>query len=880
MRFLRRVRALVSNLARRDAVERELDEEVSSYVDLLTAEKTAGGLSPASARREALIEAEGAEQIKERVRQVQAGSWIAECGRDVRYAVRLMRRGPGFTAVAVLTVALGVGANTAVFTVVNGVLLRPLPFPEPERLFLVSVTPPPRAGGPRLASPALRDAEYLDFSRRDRVFQHLTTFSTSPRTLTSAGEPAQVTAATATIDFFTVLGPSPILGRGFLAHDIAPGQDHVVVLGEALWRSRFGSDVNILGRQIKLDSIDHEVIGVMPAGFSFPARTELWTPFEVQQLDPHNTWSRVVVGRLNAGFTERDAQAELEALAPQFPAMEGNRSTGRAEIVPLKELLIANARPSLHIFAGSVVFVLLIACANVANLLLTRATGRRQEMTVRLALGASRGRLIRQALTESAVLSLTGGTAGILLSIVGVQALLAIAPGGTLPRLEMIHVDSWVLAFTLGVSLLTGLVFGIAPASWATRDALQPGPNISGRHIAGGRERLRDGLVVIEIALALVLLTGAGLLLKSFLRLRAVDPGFRPDHVATVTVDLPGAAYGSRGQLRLFHARVLEELTRIPNVAAAGAVNWLPPGPAIRGDFRIEGDQSRQLSSIADKPFVSPGYFRAMGIRIVRGRDFTERDDARQPGAVIVSQSVARQMWPRQDPLGRRMTMQDHPTAASWLTVIGVVDDVKQQGLGHTADPAIYQSYLRDGDAFAIDHMTFVIRSPSDPSRLIPAIRAVLHTVDPDVPGSIATMDDLMADTMAEPRFQTRLLGVFAGLALMLAVIGIYGVLAYSVAQRTTEISIRIALGARMANVAALVLGRALVLTVSGVALGGVGALGLTRSLAGLLFDVSPHDPATFGAVVLVLAVAALAAAVLPARRAQQMDPMAALRTE
>jgi predicted permease len=879
MRCLSRVRAVVHNLVHRGDVERELDEEIISYVDLLTAEKTAEGLSPAAARRAALIEADGVEQIKERVRDVQAGAWVAECGRDIRYAVRMLRRSPGFTVVAVLTLALGVGANTAVFAVINGVLLRSLPFPEPERLFLVSFMPPVPAGGSGVDAPYMRDVHYLDFRGRDHLFQHLATYSKSPRILVGAGDPAHVVSASTTDDFFAVLGVSTVLGRGFVANDVAPGYDHVVVIGDALWRTRFGGDGHIVGRTITLDGIDHEVIGVMPPGFAFPPGTELWTPFAVR-LNPHLTWSRVVVGRLKPGVTDREARAEIEALAPHFSEFPTGQPPWRADIAPLKELLVANARSSLQIFAGAVVFVLLIACANVANLLLTRATGRRHEMAVRATLGANRARLIRQTLTESAVLSLTGGAAGILLSIWAVRALLMLAPSGTLPRLDMVHVDGWVLPFTLGISLLTGLMFGIAPALRATDIDLQHRLSRSGRTVAGGRERLRDALAVGEIALALVLVTGAGLLLKSFLRLRAVDPGFHADHVTTLTVDLPAAVYNSRSRLRQFHSQLLGEFAQLPDVSAVGAVNWLPPGNAIQGDFRIEGDPSRQRAWIADKLFVSPGYFQAMGIRLLRGRDFTERDDARAPAAAIISESVARQMWPGQNPIGQRLAMDDHPTAASWFTVIGVVDDVKQLGLGRAAHPAIYQSYLHDGDAFVIDHMTFVVRSTSDPSRLIAPMQALLRRVDPNLPGAAATMGALMARTTAEPRFQTRLIGIFAGLALALAVIGIYGVLAYSVAERTKEIGIRIALGARMADVMTLVLQRGLMLTVVGVILGAGGAFVLTRQLTSFLFEVTPHDPATFGVVVLLVMTAGLVAAVAPARSAKQVDPMSALRTE
>ncbi|OFW11262.1 MAG: hypothetical protein A3H96_25690 [Acidobacteria bacterium RIFCSPLOWO2_02_FULL_67_36] len=804
-----------------------------------------------------------------------------ELVQDVRYAIRTLGRSPGFAAVAVLTLALGIGANSAVFTVVNGVLLRPMPFPEPDRLFLVSLAP---VDGPFRSGPVLTDRHYLEFRAQDRQFEQIATFSTSEPTLTGAGDPIRISDGTVTPEFFDVLRVQPQIGRGFQAGDGQPGTNPVVLLSDRIWRMRFNADPRALGTLVRLDGVAHEVIGVMPPGMTFPSDAQVWTPVVVR-LDPHNSWMRPVVGRLRRGVSRREAQAELDVFARQPGRVSAqDRDVWRPAIVPLKELLIANVRSSLLIFTGAVGFVLLIACTNVAHLLLTRATGRRQEMAVRAALGAGRARLVRQLLTEGLMISLAGGAAGVVLAMAGVPALIALAPLGTFPRLEMIRIDGWVLAFTLVVSVLTGIGAGLVPALRATRQAVSDTLNQGGRSVAGGHERLRNALAVAEVALALILLTGAGLMLKSFLRLRAVDPGFTPDHAITLTVDLPNSAYGSAASMQTFHTALLGRLSVLPDVVAAGAVNWRPLGSAlIRGDVVLEGDRKVPDGFLVDKPAVTPGYFRAMGIHLHSGRDFMESDGAAAPGVVIVSQSAGRALWPNEDPIGGRVSLQDDPTPADWLTVVGIVDDVKQQGLAKGADPAIYQPYRQVKGTFFLSHMTFAVRTTADPALLAPAMRAVLHDTDANLPAqSIATMPDLIAATTAEPRFQTRLLTVLAVLALTLAVLGMYGVLAYAVALRRREFGIRMALGAQSADVVDLVLRRTLALAGTGIVIGSGGAIALTRVLdqSGFLFDVRPTDPTTFALVALGVLVMAVVAGLIPARRARRLDPMVAMRAE
>jgi predicted permease len=781
-----------------------------------------------------------------------------------------------------LTLALGIGANTAVFTVVNGVLLRPLPFPDSGRLLLISCKPQHGSG------PGLSDRHYLEFQRLNKSFEAIATFGQNSVTLTGAGDAVRLPVAMVTPSLLPVLRVNPAMGRVFLPDEDQPGRNGVALLSDKLWRSRFGADPNILGKTIALDGTGRKVIGIMPAGFSFPYDAELWLPVAVGD-DPHNSFFRPVAGRPRPGVSPPQAQAELEAFARHTPLGPGESGLV-AEILPLKDLLTGSIRKSLLIFMGAVAFVLLIACANVANLLLMRGAARRHEIAVRAALGAGRLRLIRQLLTESTLVSLAGGAAGILIAVWGVPALLGLAPAGRIPRLEEIHIDASVLAVTFGLAAITGILSGLAPAFQATRRELRESLNSSGRGIAGRREGLRSALVVSEIALALVLLAGAGLMLKSFSRIRAVDPGFRPENVLTMTVDLPGlsafrfgqggSVYQTTAQIQAFHTRVLGKLSTLPGVMAAGAVNWLPLRSwLIRGDFHLEGGRPLPPHYIVDKPVVSPDYFRVIGIPLLSGRGFTELDNNSAPGVAVVSQAVARAIWPGEYPIGKRITMEDHPKPRDWLTIVGVVGDVKQQGLTKKPDPAIYQSYNQAVRPFFVSHMTFVVRTAANPSSVAAAMRGALQEVDKDQPvQSIATMSDVISTTTAEPLFQARLIAVFSILALLLSGVGIYGVLAYSVTERTREIGIRMALGAAKADIARMVFHRSLTLVTAGVALGLAGAVAVTRVLGAFLFDVKPTDPATFVMVATLLAVVALLAGLLPARRAARVDPLVALR--
>jgi predicted permease len=871
-RWLYTVPLRFRSLFRRNQVEQELDEEFRYHLERLTEDHIARGLSPADARLAARRAMIGIEQRKEECRDTRRVRFIEDALQDLRYGARTLARLPGFTVAAILTLALGIGASVAVFTVVNGVLLRPLPFPEAERLFLIAHSP----SGP-LARPSLADADYLAFRESDRSFEHVAAFSNYNGNLVGRGDPAVISVGRVTAEFFDVFRMPPALGRTFLRDDEKEA-GHQIVLSNELWRARFAADAGIVGQTITLDGEPRTVIGVMPAGFDFPNNAVAWTLYAIK-LDPHRGLATPVVGHLKAGVTRAQAQAQFETMARHLSNWSGEKLV--SGILPLKELLVGDVRRPLQIFAGAVLFVLMIACANVANLFLARAAGREREIAVRAALGARRGRLIRQLVTESLLLSLAGGVCGILLAWWAVPALLSLAPAGKIPRLDMIRVDGWVLAFTVGLSLITGLLFGLVPALRITRssshESLAPGMRPSVR----GQERLRAALVIAEIALALVLLTGAGLMLESFLRLRAIDPGFHPNNVMTLTVDLPESTYPTADRMQAFHHALLQRLAVLPSVTDASAVNWRPLGTMLmRGDFYAAGPAVHADFAV-DKHAVSAGYFRTMGIRLLRGRDFNAGDTVSSAPVAIVSQTVARLLESSGNAVGRRVTLEDRPRPQDWLTVIGVVDDVRHWGPAQAPHPAAYRPYLQVQQPFFLRHMTFAVRSASDPLVLAPALRAAVRMVDTNQPAtSVGLMEQVLEAATAEPRFQARLLATFAILALALALIGTYGVLAYSVVQGTHEIGVRMALGARSRTVVWMILRRTLLLTTVGITLGIVGALATTRLLGTLLFEITPTDPGTFSAVAMAILIAALAAGFIPAQRAARVDPLVALRHE
>ncbi len=800
---------------------------------------------------------------------------------DVRYAFRRLRRSPGFAAVAILTLALGIGANSAIFSVVNAVLLRSLPYADAERLVLVThVT---NTGDRAPVSPA----NFRDVRAEIRSLEELSFWTYSSSTLTGAGDPVRLEGAGVGAHFFEVLKAAPLLGRTFRPDENEPGRSRVAVLGHGVWRQRFGSDPRIVGRTLTLDGEPYEVVGVMPEGFGFPSGRELWVP---QEYDAdfvgdasRGSWFISPIGRLKPGAPHEQVARDVGALAArlkrQYP--ESNAEVGMTS-VSLYEQMVGGVRVSLLVLLGAVGLVMLIACANVANLLLARAAAREGEVAVRVALGAGRGRLIRQLLAESVVLALLGGLAGLVLAVWGTGALVALEPQG-IPRLGEVRVDATVAAFTLGVSLLAGVLFGLAPAVQVTRSGLFGSLREGGRGALTGRgsARLRNTLVVAEMALAVMLLAGAGLLIRSFVRLQSVDPGFRTEGALSFTLSLPDAAYRGEPQRAAFYERLQERLAALPGVREAAAVSELPMGGSARFlTFAVEGADPVQPGREPASQILraTPGYFRAMGIPVERGRAIAPQDRAGAPRVMVMNREAARRFFPGRDPVGRRilLALGADTATVSW-EVVGVVGDVRQFGMNEDAQPAMYfpQAQAPEGS------MGVVLRTAVAPLSVAGAVRREVQELDPDLPvNDLQPLEQLTAESVSQPRFYMLLLTIFAGVALALAAIGIFGVISYGVAQRTREIGVRVALGADPASVLRIVVGGALGLAGLGVGIGLLGALAGTRVLAGLLFGVTATDPATYaGVAALLLGVAALASW-LPARAATRVDPAIALRAE
>ena len=859
----------------------ELDAEVESHLRMAIDERVARGESRDAAERAARREFGNVTHVKEVAREVR-GLWLERLVQDVRYGARALRRTPGFTVVAVLTLALAIGANSAVFTLVNSVLLKPLPFHDSGRLVLASYVP---IDLPFEIPPTLERRAWLHYRQRARVFETLTAYRGEQTTLTGQGasDAAKVAGARVDASFFATLGVSPMLGRAFLSEEELPDRNTVAIISHRLWRERFGGDLRAIGTRITLEGIPHTIVGVMPAGLNFPARSEIWTPLTVTLTDG-NFLLVTVLGRLRDHVTVEQARAELGtimAARPRDPQDANWREL--PAVLPLKDVITGKVARSLLIFSGAVAFVLLIACVNVANLLLIRAASRRREMAVRVALGASRGRIRRQLLTESLLVGVAGGALGIAIAHLGVRMLLGVAPAGRIPRLDEVHVDPWVLAFTIVLSLATGIIFGLVPALQSARRPPADALAHSARMVGVTHARLRGALVAAEVALALVLLTGAGLMIKSFTRMRGVDKGYDATRVTRMAVDLTNVRYRRDGaRQRAFHSAMLEQLGRIPGVRGAAAASYAPMGEALDGTlgrFLVDGPTPLPKGYDVDRVLVSPGYFATLGIRLLQGRDFRESDDASAAAVVIVSETVARRIWPGMDAIGKRISMSDQPGPNDWRTVIGVVNDVVQdRSLGKRS--AVYLPYLQSPFPWLLGRMTYVVRSDAGVD-VAPAMRAALRGVDPGIPAQrLQTMDDAMLELVAEPLFQTRLLTVFSMLALLLAVIGTYGVLAYDVAERTREIALRLALGATPGAVTLMVLRRTARFALSGAVIGLAASLALTRVLTSSLFEVTPNDPATLATVVAAILVVALAAGYLPARRASRVEVLTALPQE
>src|SRR5262245_12371013 len=818
---------------------------------------------------------------------------------DLRFGARMLMKSPGFTLIAVLTLALGIGANTAIFTVVNAVLLRPLPYPEARQLALISENFSQR----NLNQINVSAPEYLDYRNRSRSFAQVAAYRRQSFTLTGAGEAELLPGAVCSTNLFDALGIKPALGRAFLSGEDQPGGNQVVVLSHGLWQRRFGADPSVVGQKLTFNNNVVEVVGVAPAGFQFPPLTEVWSPIAFtnewlgQRLGPRNLR---VLARLKPESSLQSAQAEMNTLArslqEQYPEAYPASMGWSVTVTSLREQVVGGVQTALWTLLGAVGFVLLIACANVANLLLARAAAREREMAIRAALGAGRSRIVRQLLTESVTLALIGGLLGALIAWQGVKALLTLSPD-VLPATAAVGIDATVMAFTALVSLLTGVGFGLAPALGAAKLDLSGALKESGRGGGIRRYGLRGGLVVLEVALSLVLVVGAGLLIRSFLQVRAVDPGFEAENVLPMSIALPQTKYPEQQQVAIFYKEVLQRAKTTPGVQAAGLIAGLPlSGSSSTWGFTTEAKPQPTLEEVLEgaNRVISPGYFDTLKIPLRRGRDITETDNESAPGVVVINETLARRNWPNEDPIGKRIKLGSPEPQRTWdglwLTVIGVVGDVRADSLENEARPEMYLSYLqnpwrgmpsRPHMTLVGRRMTLTVRGAAASASLTTAIRQAVAAVDKDQPvTAVATLESLLASSLAQRRFNLLLLSLCATVALALAAIGLYGVMSYGVNQRTQEIGLRMALGAEARDVQRLVIGQGMKLALAGVLIGLGGASALTRLLRTLLFGMSPADPLTFGLVALLLIGVALAACWIPARRATKVDPLTALRHE
>lgn len=811
---------------------------------------------------------------------------MEELKQDARFALRMLFKSPGFTIVVVLALGLGIGANSAIFSVIDAVLLRPLPYEEPDRLVKLWMH---FAGiGVPKDQNWVSAPEFVDLRDQNKSFSHIAATSSDDYNLKIGAMPETVEGAAVSASFFPLLGVQAQAGRVFLPGEDQPGRENVVVLSHGLWSRSFGADPGVLGKTVIINSRSYTVVGVTPAGFQFPTGAEMWTPlaFSKDDLSPNSRGDHglQVIARIKSGISFEQARSDMQALSQriieQNPAYPYERFQFRVIMNPLLDELVGDMRTALWILMGAVGFVLLIACANVANLLLARATSREREIAIRTALGAGRTRLIRQLLTESVILALMGSVVGILLARWGLGALIRIG-SVSFPRIAGAHVDARVLAFTMLIALGTGILFGLMPALQASHvrpDALKEGGR--GATAGAGSRQLRRALVVAEIALSLILLVGAGLLMKSFFRLQEVDPGFRPEGVLTLSISLPENRYSQPAQIRSFVRELLDQTSTLPGVEAAGGVTALPlsgSGPSGTTTVDSRAVPPEQSTPEADWRVVTPGYFSALGIRLIRGRFFDDRDTDTSAPVAIIDETMAKTYWPGEDPIGKRIHRGASKSTRPWSTIVGVVGHVRYRTLEAQSRVQLYWPYAQD----PWHHVSLAVRTSLEPRSLAATIQREVLAIDPDQPVStVRTMQEFLFDSIARRRFSMLLLAVFAGVALALAAVGIYGVISYMVTQRAHEMGIRMALGASRASVLRLVLGQSLSLTFAGVALGLSGSLLLTRLISSLLFNVKPTDPATFAVVGGFLTAVAMLASLLPASKATKVDPMVVLRYE
>jgi len=874
--------------------EAEIVEELAQHLDDRYAELLSGGAMPEGARRSALAELSERERLQRELRRVERlasqepivlgtnrrKNMIADLWQDLRYGARMLLKAPNFTLIAVITLALGIGANTAIFSVVNAVLIRAFPYRDADRL--VIVWEKFRLSEANTVSPA----NYFDWQEQNNVFEGMAAFADTRVNFLGDGEPEEIPAQRTTANVFSVLGVNALLGRTFTSEDGQPGRNNVAVISFALWQSRFGGDPRVIGRKVSIDAVESTVIGVLPPDVKWHVRknsvtgeaAELWFPGITNEMKQHRGRFIGVVARLKSGVSFQQARAEMETVAGRLAQQHKQFNAGfSVNLVPLRQQFSGEIRLPLLVLMGAVGFVLLIACANVANLLLARAAARRKEIAVRAAMGASRGRVVRQLLTESLLLSAMGGASGLLLARWLAPALVSLSPP-ELGDFQNVEISGPALGFTFVVSLLTGVVFGLVPAFEASNVKLNDTLKEASRSLAGGARsrRLRGALVVAEIALALVLLAGAGLLASSFLRLQGVDTGFNARNILTMRVSLPDARYDLDAKVVNFFTQALERMRTLPGVEAAGVINNTPfLGLGTQDGFSIEG----RPKPAPGAPMYTTGicvtdqnFFGALQIPLKRGRLFTEQEVRENRNVVVINEALARKYFPNEDPLGQRLSSWTKPNE-----IIGIVGDAKHKDLDKKTGPMSYWPMAQ----YPSGSMTFMLRTRGDATAVASAARKVIQTLDPQQSvGDVYTLDSLVGDSIARQRFNALLFSVFAVVALLLSAGGIYGLMSFAVAQRAHELGVRVALGARSRNIMKLVIGQGMKLVLTGMAFGLVAAFGLTRLLRNMLFEVGATDPSMFAGVAALLAAVALLACYIPARRAMKVDPLVALRCD
>jgi predicted permease len=863
--------------------DEELDAEIRSHLDEAIRDRVARGETTDEARANALREFGNVGLVKEVTREMWGGASLERLRQDWRFGLRMLRKNPGFSLVAILTLALGIGANTAIFSVVNSVLLAPLPYRESDRLMSWWFSSPP--GLPRYS---LTQAHFAHYRDQAQSFESLAAYSRAGFNLTDAGEPERLEGANVTVDFFRVFGQQMLHGRSFVPEEGTPGKNLVCILSHGFWQRRFGGDPAVIGRSINLNNFPTQIVGIAPPDFDFPSKTALWIPVGLNPEQMGYHYLRPV-GLLKMGVSTTQAHLELTRLIENFAnAHRDHYPNGLNSVVvamPLKDEIVREVKTPLLVLLGAAGFLLLIACANVANLLLARATVRTREMTVRFALGASRWRVVRQLLTESSLLATLGAVAGFLLAAWGIGALRQMA-FELIPRAEQARVNWWMVGFTTAVALLTGLLFGLAPAVSATRVSLQESLKESVKSGGSKKRRVNDLLVVGQIALSLLLLVGAGLLLRSFQNLLNVNPGFRAENVLALRISLPssqGSKYARPEQSREFFRQLRERAALLPGVRAAGLVNIRPlSGKMFEDHYTIEGhDQpGGQPSGLTARRVATPGYFEAMGTPVLQGRAILDSDNAAASLVAVIDEELARRHWPNQTAVGKRIHLGNPGNSTSnnpWLTIVGVVASVKDESLGEEAAAHLYLPLAQVADKT----LDLIVRTAGDPAALTSAVQQQVWELDAQLPVfRIQTMGRTVADTLGTQRLMNILLVAFALTALVLAAVGIYGVMSLNVNQRIHEFGIRVALGARSRDVLKLVLGRGMLLAIMGSGIGLLAAFALTRWIKTLLYGVSTTDPLTFSVIVLLLTFVALLACWLPARRATKVDPLVALRHE